>query len=232
MFHGRIVWRGVVYGLLMAFGKLITGVWLIRITLIPGSILEKVKSSLSPAVCVTRPRNSNKRRKKSKVQQRVKSPKKQRSARNKPQAHQNSCFEMQTEQELSQEQPQETRNSQNLQRQQSNLPVGPQVEQHRAATKPRSLYPASILGVAMVARGEIGYLIASLAETDGIFAQGGSSSTSEHGSSEMYLVVVWAITLCTIMGPICVGALVRRVQSLEGRRVHSGSENPLGIWGF
>lgn len=41
--------------------------------------------------------------------------------------------------------------------------------------KPRSLYPASIIGLTMVARGEIGYLIASLAETDGIFSSADQS---------------------------------------------------------
>lgn len=94
--------------------------------------------------------------------------------------------------------------------------------------KPRSLYPASILGLAMVARGEIGYLIASLAETDGIFS---SSKQQNSGSSELYLVVVWAITLCTIIGPVCVGTLVKRVKTLQAQRVNSGGEDPLGSWG-
>lgn len=80
----------------------------------------------------------------------------------------------------------------------------------------------------MVARGEIGYLIASLAETDGIFS---SSEQQNSDSSELYLVVVWAITLCTIIGPICVGTLVKRVKTLQARRVNSGGEDPLGSWG-
>jgi len=81
----------------------------------------------------------------------------------------------------------------------------------------------------MTARGEIGFLIASLAETTGLFA---SSSTTNAGSSEIYLVVTWAIVLCTIIGPLSVGTLVKRV-----RRLQNGSESnldvggPLGIWG-
>lgn len=82
----------------------------------------------------------------------------------------------------------------------------------------------------MVARGEIGYLIASLAETDGIFSSS-SSQQQNGGSSELYLVVIWAITLCTIIGPICVGTLVKRVKTLQTRRVNSGGEDPLGAWG-
>lgn len=79
--------------------------------------------------------------------------------------------------------------------------------------KPLSLYPASIIGTAMMARGEIGFLIASLAETTGLFAS--SSEPSSTGSSEIYLVVTWAIVLCTIIGPLGVGTLVRRVRRLQ-----------------
>lgn len=93
--------------------------------------------------------------------------------------------------------------------------------------KPKSLYPPSILGLAMVARGEIGYLIASLAESQGIFSDGAST-----GTTEGYLVVVWAITLCTLIGPICVGTLVRRVKTLQQKRVNSGGLDPLGAWGI
>ena len=84
----------------------------------------------------------------------------------------------------------------------------------------------------MVARGEIGYLIASLAETDGIFAKSSPSGQQQSsGSSEMYLVVVWAITLCTVIGPICVGTLVKRVRTMQTQRVQSGGVDPLGAWG-
>lgn len=81
----------------------------------------------------------------------------------------------------------------------------------------------------MVARGEIGYLIASLAETNGVFAQ---SSSNGGRSSEIYLVVIWAITLCTVVGPISVGTLVRRVKKLQKQRERSGDPDPLGVWGI
>lgn len=87
--------------------------------------------------------------------------------------------------------------------------------------KPKSLYPASIIGLGMVARGEIGFLVASLAESKGIFG---------HQSNGLFMVVVWAISLCTMIGPICVGVLVNRVRKLESER-GGGSRNVLGAWG-
>jgi hypothetical protein len=94
-------------------------------------------------------------------------------------------------------------------------------------SKPKSLYPASILSLAMVARGEIGYLIASLAESNGIFGE-----TSDGSSSETYLIVVWAISLCTLIGPISVGTLVKRVKALQMQRTNTGGPDPLGVWGI
>ncbi|KAK1954681.1 sodium/hydrogen exchanger family protein [Colletotrichum sublineola] len=77
---------------------------------------------------------------------------------------------------------------------------------------PVSIYPACILGFAMVARGEIGYLISALAESTGVFS---GRSGAQDELSEMFLIVTWAITLCTIVGPVCVGLLVNRVKRLE-----------------
>ena len=95
-------------------------------------------------------------------------------------------------------------------------------------TSPLSLYPASVLGLAMVARGEIGCLIASLAESKGIFVQAGVESTDEH-SSDIYLIIVWAITLCTLQAPITVGLLVRRVKkSQASKRKGAEALDPLG----
>ncbi|KAK1712184.1 sodium/hydrogen exchanger family protein [Colletotrichum lupini] len=96
---------------------------------------------------------------------------------------------------------------------------------------PVSVYPACILAFAMVARGEIGYLISALAESTGIFS-GGSGAPDQ--PSEMFLIVTWAITLCTIIGPICVGLLVNRVKRLEalsGKGTNGGGRNVLGAWG-
>ena len=95
-----------------------------------------------------------------------------------------------------------------------------------APPKPKSFYQSSILELAMVARGEVGYLIASLAQSKGIFASGSSDEISE-----IYLVVIWAISICTVVGPICVGTLVKRAKKLETMRTTNISD-PLGSWGI
>lgn len=88
---------------------------------------------------------------------------------------------------------------------------------------PKSLYPSAMLGLAMVARGEVAFLIASVAQGSGIF------ETAE----ELYLVVIWAAMVCTIVGPLGVGTLVRRVKLLEKKRKECGApaEGVLGAWG-
>ncbi|EUC28704.1 hypothetical protein COCCADRAFT_8973 [Bipolaris zeicola 26-R-13] len=98
--------------------------------------------------------------------------------------------------------------------------------------KPFSLHPPLIIALAMCSRGEIGFLISGVAESKGIFSSPNDVSTD---SSDIFLVVTWAIFLCTIIGPLGVGMLVRRVKTLEERknRVHQGSgRDVLGVWGM
>ncbi len=45
----------------------------------------------------------------------------------------------------------------------------------------------------MVARGEIGFLISAVAASNGIFSANGNGNQS---TSDIYLVVTWAILLC------------------------------------
>ena len=102
----------------------------------------------------------------------------------------------------------------------------PQGSPQAGASSPLSLYPSLILGCAMTARGEIGFLVSAIASSNGIF---GSDP-----SSEIFLVVTWAIVLCTIAGPISVGLLVRRVRRLESeaKRGRGGrNKDVLGVWG-
>ncbi|KAE8341491.1 hypothetical protein BDV24DRAFT_132070 [Aspergillus arachidicola] len=211
MFNGKIVWRGVVYAILMAFGKLLTGLWLVRFSSRPiSSVLRILKKPFSRVVlfCAS-PKTGSKKQKKG------------------------------TPETQQQQGPQNLLNKS----QDQPTPTQPVTQAHETVTseqatqtaqpistlppKPRSLYPASILGLAMVSRGEVGYLIASLAESKGIFGSGSSG-----GSSETYLAIVWAISLCTLFGPICVGTLVKRVKTLQRMRVDRGGEDPLGVWGI
>ncbi|KAK6811898.1 hypothetical protein RU639_012434 [Aspergillus parasiticus] len=210
MFNGKIVWRGVVYAILMAFGKLLTGLWLVRLSSRPiSSVLRILKKPFSRVVlfCAS-PETGFKKQKKGTPEIQQQDP---------PNLQDKSQDQLTPTQPVTQAHETVT-SEQATQTAQPTSTLPP---------KPRSLYPASILGLAMVSRGEVGYLIASLAESKGIF---GSSSSG--GSSETYLVIVWAISLCTLFGPICVGTLVKRVKTLQRTRVDRGGEDPLGVWGI
>ncbi|PSN58716.1 hypothetical protein BS50DRAFT_682663 [Corynespora cassiicola Philippines] len=98
--------------------------------------------------------------------------------------------------------------------------------------KPFSLHPPLILALAMCSRGEIGFLISGVAEFNGIFASPNDASAD---ASDIFLVVTWAIVLCTIIGPLGVGLSVRRVKNLQEQRnkEQAGSEKDvLGVWGI
>lgn len=83
-----------------------------------------------------------------------------------------------------------------------------------------------LLGLAMVPRGEIGFLISSLAESNGVFSSNGEPSSSGT-SSDVYVIVTWAIVFCTFIGPVCVGFLVRKIK----KTTCAENASPLGIWG-
>ncbi|KAH8765440.1 Cation/H+ exchanger [Diaporthe sp. PMI_573] len=76
---------------------------------------------------------------------------------------------------------------------------GPQVRAQRRF--PSDWAPAALLGMAMVARGEIGLLIIQLGLNDTSFL-----------SEEAFLVAIWAIVLNTILGPLSVGLLLGRLE--------------------
>lgn len=180
LFAGSTVWRGVVYAALMALGKLLTGVWLLRFR-VPGvGVAGKIRAlrKLGPAACTT-PATATA------------------TATTTPPTTTTTTNDTPTP-----------------------APAPTQ--------KPKSLYPPSILGLAMIARGEIGFLIASVAEARGIFLP---PSGGGGGSSELYLVVIWATVVCTVLGPVCVGLLVRRVKALERGRVVKGGSGGVGVLG-
>jgi hypothetical protein len=61
----------------------------------------------------------------------------------------------------------------------------------------RGVYPALIVGLSMVSRGEIGFLIANIAFSTNVL------------SANAFIVTIWAILLNTILGPIAVGLMVK-----------------------
>ncbi|ETS02610.1 Sodium/hydrogen exchanger [Trichoderma reesei RUT C-30] len=212
MFHGAIVWKGIVYTTLMMVGKLLCGVWLLRIS--TASILPPKAAAIIKHLKVQTPHFWGRvAQKKSKPLQ-----------NSTPPAHPPHSQEPPaTSQEASPPSPQPRPDSVTQTTNSHSSPAG---------TNPRSIYPASILGCAMTARGEIGFLISSIAESNKIF----SSANAEEGkSSEIFLVVTWAIMLCTILGPLSLGLVVRRVKQLEqgvekeGRLVQ---KDVLGVWGL
>jgi hypothetical protein len=219
MFKGRIVWRGMVYALLMIFGKMITGVWLVRFSLSPlSNLVLGLKKVFSPVhIFFKLPKDRKQQGRKQEGSKRG-----PRSSKKSTGAADNDASANKRDQDT------ETSPDRN-----PGIPLEPQEEVQTtnrrttvtAPSKPKSLYPSSILGLAMVARGEVGYLIASLAQSQGMFSSGSNEI------SEIYLVIVWAISICTLVGPICVGTLVKRVKKLQLARTNDGPD-PLGVWGI
>jgi hypothetical protein len=202
MFSGSIVWRGIIYTLLMAIGKLACGLWLVRFSFNPS-----LPSLFTPG-------NTSNLRKLGSCGQ-SKSPKETKVA-TELSGTENAVPQQNTPesstQPQAQAQPEPDRTDSKL--------------QSPRPRKPVSLYPAGILGSAMVARGEIGFLISSIAETQGIF----TSESNGAENDDLYLVVTWAIMLCTIFGPLSVGLLVKHVKKLQGG-VGGGRRDALGVWG-
>lgn len=213
MFSRQIVWKGLVYAVLMAFGKIVCGIRLLRLPdELPPSVRVKMQLLKLPT-----PRLSHFGGKKSGAE--------------------SDTSAAQTSQPVSDRvgpSPSPLRTHQEAGNSDLDLSIttapAPGRDGSKAdAVKPRSVYPASILGCAMTARGEVGFLISSIAEGNKIFA---SKSTAK-SSSDMFLVT-WAIVVCTILGPLAVGLLVRRVNKLQHRVEQQGrvvGRDVLGVWG-
>ncbi|TLD14460.1 hypothetical protein PspLS_11220 [Pyricularia sp. CBS 133598] len=197
MFSGPIVWKGVVYTILMILCKLICGIWLLSFASPLRSLqrLVRILSRSGHEVAIVTPG--------ARCTQGAR-PRNDQAAQATGPSH-NSPEQAMTE----------------TQSTDSHTNASPDPEM------PISTYPACILGCAMVARGEIGFLISALAESTGIFS--GQAGSPEQ-PSDLFLIVTWAITLCTIIGPLCVGLLVNRVKRLE-RKSRGGKHNVLGAWG-
>jgi hypothetical protein len=88
-----------------------------------------------------------------------------------------------------------------------------EIEQH-SPSPPHSI--AMLVGFAMIARGEIGFLIASLSQSSGTLTLKKRDATDAQTSrEEIFLVIVWAVFLCTIAGPVGVGITVRRMRQRD-----------------
>lgn len=161
MFQGEVVWCGVVYTILMVFSKFNTSVWLIQLHFSPPPILQTIGriSKIPFSFCTSRlsketgisSKEQKNRKNKSKISNTNTSVNTNKSAtqgqgpKEQTQQNQEATFTTAT---LA-----PTANS--AQNGQSSTSVSRTGSTH-LPRKPRSLYPASILGLAMVARGEIG----------------------------------------------------------------------------
>lgn len=209
MFSGAVVWRGVLYTVLMLLGKALCGLWLVRLSADPvrdafAGFCDATASRLRTVIrWLPLPGHKD--------EQLVTTTTAAAQGQTSPPPEQPPRLSA-TEIE--------------------------KANKKKTFRKPLSLYPAGIMSFAMIARGEVGFLISSVAEANGIF-RGSSSSTSssDEEASELFLIVTWAIVLCTVIGPLCVGLLVRRVKKLEaaapaGAPVEGGRrKNVLGVWG-
>ncbi|WPG99145.1 Hypothetical protein R9X50_00195600 [Acrodontium crateriforme] len=220
MFTGRIVWRGLVYTLLMIFGKLICGLWLIRFASVSrGKRVSRVFYAIELSSWKI-------------FGSKIATTEANTARLNQRSAHMDTTSDGHQRPSSSKRQKQNNpTDSPTPSTHETSKPTPPQTTQNPPNTSrkrtppPKSLYPATILGSAMISRGEIGFLISSIAESQGVFGQ--------QNSNEVFLVVTWAILLCTLIGPVAVGLLVKRVKRLQRRerRKDSGCEDPLGVWG-
>lgn len=221
MFSAHVVWRGLVYTLLMIFAKVICGLWLIRFDGMP-----QAKDVSKFLASIRLPAFTSMASKRKATNETAEKPARTTSALDSHQRPQTAVLR-QSNTSLHGSPPVATdAHEQTAVPPGSNCRTTANTSRKRSALpRPKSLYPAAILGSAMVARGEIGFLISSVAESQGVFGEG--------GGSEEFLVVTWAILLCTLIGPITVGLLVKRVKRLQQaeRSRANGQEDPLGIWG-
>ncbi|KAG5993207.1 hypothetical protein E4U52_002140 [Claviceps spartinae] len=234
IFSGDIVWKGFVYAMLMILAKLACGIWLVRISMsLPASWKTATKSARQILRLIVMPRLgfgrkkssiTDKKRRAASAKKSVTNPTPQTSvgltcaADNPPRTGSPLTTQAEDAGENNNGNGAATSNGQ-----------GGRDAITQATPKPRSLYPASIIGCAMVARGEIGFLISSIAESNDIF----SSSSGRSSTSDLFLIVTWAIVLCTILGPLAVGLLVRRVRRLQNNVKKDGQTVPrdvLGVW--
>ena len=218
------MWRGIIYALLMVLGKLVTGIWLVRFSL--GSLSEQVAAWKKFFLYVNVFQRDTQRNDSS-----PKKINKNRPARNNRHTSikrtENTTSNSSGEVINQEPQPPSGGGCSQIELQGSNPTATSELNSTIVLpSQPKSLYPSSILGLAMVARGEVGYLIASFAQSKGIFSNEPSGKTSE-----VFLVIIWAISICTLIGPITVGTLIKRVQRLQKGRAPEGA-HPLGIWGI
>ncbi|EKG16003.1 hypothetical protein MPH_06825 [Macrophomina phaseolina MS6] len=235
MFTGSVIWRGIAYTILMLFAKLVCGLWLVRFSISP-YIPENLKLRKLRLPSMPHLWGASTEKKGKSARKKDQNRKHSHAGTTEPESSEQQIFQVQTS-ERSENETTDHHGSQPAQ--DANCNISAPTARHTSPDpkKPIALYPASIIGGAMVARGEIGFLISSIAESKGIFSST-SASASSNGPDDILLVVTWAIMLCRIIGPLTAGLLVRRVKKLQKKKKKKQDENAvegrrdvLGVWG-
>ncbi|GAA6033754.1 hypothetical protein JCM8097_004417 [Rhodosporidiobolus ruineniae] len=172
LWTGPRIWRGVVYALLMALGKVLAGLPILVVDL------------FSPPAAGMAAEDGREGRAGVRAEEAVGNTEAERS-----------CATMAVE-----------RNE--LEREKEKEQGRPAKESRLAVLRETSLSAAAFVGLALVARGEIGILVLQVAYSSASVSL--SSSSSAILSEDAYLISIWGVALCTILGPVAFSALVRR----------------------
>jgi hypothetical protein len=199
LFHGPVVWRGMVYTVLMALGKCATSVWLFAFPVL-NKFINKVRTKMP---------QSNRNGQADNVPTQI-SP---RSVHPPSQVFPDS--EMASKSIISDDL--DTSNPPIIQR--NTILAMNYDNPDTGKTSQKYIYAVLLLSFAMTTRGEIGFLIAAVGQSIDILAP-----------EEVYLVVIWAVILCTLLGSIGVGIVVFFIKKAAAR-LRVGPSEILGIWG-
>lgn len=204
MFNGTVVWKGIIYTILMFLGKLVCGLWLFRL---PGTGKPSTHQRSHNVD------HDNVREESGKLHAFPEATTLSQCNR----SCQPTSSASTIAQEIGQVEPPQHRPTLETEKHQY------EPDNHGETTAKRAIfYPGCILGSAMVARGEIGFLISALAESNGIYG------TERNGP--LFLTVTWAIVLCTVIGPLLVGLLVRQMRTIN-QDSYQSMKKVLGVWG-
>ncbi|RXW24520.1 hypothetical protein EST38_g1390, partial [Candolleomyces aberdarensis] len=193
----RVVWRGIVYSLLMIFAKAVSGVWVFVFWKKPkpkqnDEKNEKGDTTDGGGTAATSTLELEKQNDTSHVNARpTPNESASGSGSNSPDIDIQSQIRSRASNHLNEDDDDEK--NEKLEKRPDSSP-----------SSTSRLPTALLLGLAMVARGEIALVVAQLARPLLVDDQGGSG-----GSEEPYVIVMWAILLTTFGGALGVGFVVR-----------------------
>jgi hypothetical protein len=196
LFNGGVLWRGFVYALLMAFAKFMTGIWIILLPAASSDVTQHEPSTASYPQIIEVPLTPIQRITVPTGTVPIEGPTMPVSAHD---SRLPSDFSG-TSTLIVVEEKKVGCPSPSL--------AGTASESLPSKLQSR-LYPALLLALAMTTRGEIGFLIAAVAQSSGLLVP-----------EDVYLIVQWGIVLCTLCGPIGVGLVVRKIK--QGRAYLAG----------